>query len=456
MPQQPTHNVRRAGKPTRSKIRGGAKSTPARRLADELVEQVLLRGSPLDEALDALDKRAAFKAISSADRAFARAIAMVTLRRLGDVDAILRRLLKSGRIPKKPPRAATILRTTTAELVFLNGTPHAAVNDAVLRADQSDAETMKGLINAVSRKVATQGKDIFREVASPELNTPKWLWKRWSSNYGEETAKAIARAHLLEPPLDVTVKGDIEVWADRLQADPLFGKTVRKRNGGSVPSLPGFAEGDWWVQDAAATLPVHLMGNVAGKRILDLCAAPGGKTLQLAAAGATVMAVDRSRNRLEKLRENLARARLAAAVVDADITEWQAPDLADAVLLDAPCSATGTIRRHPDLMHLKDEKDISSVTDLQRRLLKAAHRNLKPGGLLVYSTCSLEPEEGERQIGQFMAAHADMTRVPVMANEVFGHDEWISTQGDLRTLPYYFEESGGMDGFFAARLQKAA
>lgn len=455
MSKQPTRNVRRAANRPGSKTRNGAKSTPARRLADELVEQVLLRGTPLDDAQEALLKRSTFKNISGPDRAFARAIATVTLRRYGDIDAILRRLLKSGRVPKKPPRAATILRTTTAELVFLDGTAHAAVNDAVLRAEQSDASTMKGLVNAVARKIATEGKAILHEVTSPALNTPKWLWKRWSSHYGDETAQAIARAHLQEPPLDLTIQGNAEEWADRLDAVLLFGRSVRRKGGGSITSLPGFAEGAWWVQDAAATLPVLLMGDVAGKRVLDLCAAPGGKTLQLAAAGATVMAVDRSPSRLERLKENLARTRLAAAVVDADITEWQAPDLADAILLDAPCSATGTIRRHPDLVHLKQEQDIASVTALQQRLLKAAHRNLKPGGLLVYSTCSLEPEEGERQIAQFLAVNADMARLPISAKEVFGHAEWLNARGELRTLPHYLEESGGMDGFFIARLQKA-
>jgi 16S rRNA (cytosine967-C5)-methyltransferase len=272
--------------------------------------------------------------------------------------------------------------------------------------------------------------------------------------YGAERAEAIATAHLREPPLDLTVKGDLAIWRDRLGATLLPTGSLRLRAEGRIEDLPGFSDGAWWVQDAAAALPVPLLGEVAGKRVIDLGAAPGGKTAQLAAAGADVVAVDRSEPRLQRLRDNLERLDLGAATVVADGVAWRPDEPADAVLLDAPCSATGTIRRHPDVPWLKQPADIAKLTALQDRLLRAALDMVKLGGTIVYCTCSLQPEEGANRIDALLDAGAPADRVPIDPSVVAGEADVVTGVGDLRTLPCHFAELGGMDGFFAARLRR--
>jgi 16S rRNA (cytosine967-C5)-methyltransferase len=268
---------------------------------------------------------------------------------------------------------------------------------------------------------------------------------------------AVAIGH--EPSLDLTVKSDAAQWAARLHGEVLPTGSVRTLLQGSVTMLPGFAEGQWWVQDAAAALPARLFGDIAGKAIVDLCAAPGGKTAQLVAAGATVTAVDRSPNRMARLRDNFARLGLEAQAVVADAIEWEAGQQFDGVLVDAPCASTGTIRRHPDVAWLRQELDIGTLTALQQRLLQKAAALLKPGGMLVYCTCSLEPEEGEQAIAGFLTAEPGMRRVPIGADEVAGLAEILNPAGDLRTLPCHLPHAdprlSGLDGFYAARLVKS-
>ncbi len=281
---------------------------------------------------------------------------------------------------------------------------------------------------------------------------------RWIATYGEATARAIAAANSREPALDLTVKsGDPELWAARLGGRVLPTGTVRVIAHGAITALPGFAEGAWWVQDAAAALPVRLFGDVTGRRVADLCAAPGGKTAQHAAAGARVTAVDRAPARLSRVRENLTRLSLAAELVVADVAEWTAEPF-DAVLLDAPCSSTGTIRRHPDVPWLKSAADIAKLAALQRRLIERAAALTKPGGTLVYCTCSLEPEEGEHIVADLLAHEPSLRHAPIAAAEVFGCGEFITKEGDLRTLPCHFPDAesrlAGLDGFYAARLEK--
>jgi 16S rRNA (cytosine967-C5)-methyltransferase len=282
---------------------------------------------------------------------------------------------------------------------------------------------------------------------------------RWSAHYGEATARKIAEALSHEPSLDLTVKSDAEQWATRLHGEVLPTGTVRTLLQGSVTMLPGFAEGQWWVQDAAAALPVRLFGDVAGKTIADLCAAPGGKTAQLVQAGANVTAIDRSPNRVARLRDNFTRLALEARTVVADATEWQTEDQFDGVLVDAPCASTGTIRRHPDVAWLRQELDIGALMALQKRLLQKAVALLKPGGTLVYCTCSLEPEEGEQAIAALLSAESGMRRASVDASEVAGLAEILIPEGDLRTLPCHLAHAdprlGGLDGFYAARLVKS-
>jgi 16S rRNA (cytosine967-C5)-methyltransferase len=313
--------------------------------------------------------------------------------------------------------------------------------------------------------MAQHGAERLRDLDAA-LDTPSWLLARWTNAYGKDTAHAIAQANANEPSLDLTIKAvassdaqnTAQTWATRLRGRVLPTGTVRTVAHGPVSMLPGFAEGAWWVQDAAAALPVRLLGPVAGLRVADLCAAPGGKTAQLASAGAHVAAVDRSEARLVRLAENLRRLNLTATLVHADATEWQAEPF-DAVLVDAPCSSTGTIRRHPDIPWLKSETDIAALADLQRRLLDHAVELTRPGGVLVFCTCSLEPEEGEQVVASLLERDPGVKRRPIAAEECVGLDGLITPIGDLRTLPCHWPDPepqmAGLDGFYAARLERA-
>jgi 16S rRNA (cytosine967-C5)-methyltransferase len=340
---------------------------------------------------------------------------------------------------------------------------HAAV-DLSVRLVQSDRRAAKyaGLVNAVLRRCAREGQPLIDEVKSQTLDVPPWLLARWIAHYGETNARDIALAISHEPSLDITVKSDPAQWATRLHGETLPTGTVRTLLQGSVTMLPGFAEGQWWVQDAAAALPARLFGDLAGKTIVDLCAAPGGKTAQLALAGARVTAVDRSPNRMARLRENFARLALEAEAVVSDAGEWQGGKDGggfDGILVDAPCTSTGTIRRHPDVAWLRQEVDIAPLVGLQKRLLEKAVTLLKPGGTLIYCTCSLEPEEGEQAISGLLAAESAVRRAPIEADEVSGLSEILTAEGDLRTLPSHLPHPdprlGGLDGFYAARLVKS-
>jgi 16S rRNA (cytosine967-C5)-methyltransferase len=306
----------------------------------------------------------------------------------------------------------------------------------------------------VLRRIAREGKRDLANLDTLALDTPHWLITRWVKHYGEQTARAIATANLHEPALDLTVKSDPEGWAQKLGGRVLPNGSVRLIAHGPVTALPGFNDGAWWVQDAAASLPMRLLGEVEGKAVADLCAAPGGKTAQLANAGAQVTAIDRSAPRLRRLSENFTRLGLQADIVTADAAAWKGGPF-DAILLDAPCMATGTIRRHPDIPWLKGEKDQAKLTTLQGRLLDNAVSLLKPGGVLVYCTCSLEPEEGEDAIAYLLDRNKAVRRQPIAPAEVSGA-EFVTSEGDMRTLPCHWPDTdsrlAGLDGFFAARL----
>jgi 16S rRNA (cytosine967-C5)-methyltransferase len=329
---------------------------------------------------------------------------------------------------------------------------------------QSDRRAAKyaGLVNAVLRRCAREGQPLIDEVKAKTLDIPEWLLTRWIAHYGETAAREIAVALSHEPSLDITVKSDPAQWATRLHGETLPTGTVRTLLQGSVTMLPGFTEGQWWVQDAAAALPAQLFGDVAGLAIADLCAAPGGKTAQLAHAGARVTAVDRSVARMARLRDNLTRLELEAETVVTDAAEWQGAKSGegfDGILVDAPCTSTGTIRRHPDVAWLRQEADIAALAALQKRLLLHAVTLLRPGGTLIYCTCSLEPEEGEQAVEALLASESAMRRAPITAGEVAGLAEIITPDGDLRTLPCHLPHPdprlGGLDGFYAARLVKS-
>ncbi len=423
----------------------------ARRIASDIVEGMLRRKRPLDELfegseLDSLEER---------DRALVRAIVATVARRLGTLRHLLSGMLERG-LPANAPRVESALLIGAAQILFLDVPDHAAVDLSVrLAQDDRYARHYSGLVNAVLRRLARDGKARLAALDPVLLDTPEWLMQRWRAYYGDGTARNIAAANAQEPALDLTVKHDPPQWAARLNGRALPTGSVRTVAHGPITRLEGFDEGEWWVQDAAAALPARLLGDVRGKSVADLCAAPGGKTAQLAAAGARVTAVDRSQPRLTRLRENLTRLGLEAEVIQADATQWQSEPF-DAVLVDAPCLATGTIRRHPDIPWLKGELDLVKLTGLQARLLDRAAALLRPGGTLVYCTCSLEPEEGEQAVAELLARNPDLRRRPVAAEEVGGLAEFLTPEGDLRTLPCHLPDPdprmAGLDGFYAARI----
>jgi 16S rRNA (cytosine967-C5)-methyltransferase len=379
----------------------------------------------------------------------------VVLRRLGTLRHLLGQWLK---LPADAPRVETVLLLGAAQILWLEVPDHAAVDLAVrlVRADRRAAR-YAGLVNAVLRRVAREGAQFLAAVDTVALDTPQWLMARWVKTYGAETARAIAVANGTEPALDLTVRNDAEHWASALGGRVLPTGSVRAIVHGPISQLAGYAEGAWWVQDTAAALPAKLLGDLRGLAVVDLCAAPGGKTAQLALAGARVTAVDRAPERLERLRSNLTRLRLSAETVIADATQWQAGPF-DAVLLDAPCSSTGTIRRHPDIPWLKRPPDIAALAALQHRLVAQAVELTKPGGVLVYCSCSLEPEEGIEIARNLLDRTRGLVRRPISADEIYGRSEWITADGDLRTLPCQLPDPdsrmAGLDGFYAARLQR--
>ena len=417
----------------------------ARQAAQDILGEVLRKRRPLDFALSSCID------LEPRDAGFARTIASETLRRFGQLDAVLRAFVDKMPSPHRSGPTHDIMLAGACELLFLDVAPHAAV-DGANRLAQADHKAVhfKPLINAVLRKISRDGEDVVAQQDAPRLNTPDWLWSRWSDAYGEETTRAIADAHLKQAPLDIVSKDGAVEGATRL-----CGNSWRMEDSPRVDALPGFAEGMFWVQDVAATLPMHLLGDVKRQRALDLCAAPGGKTAQLARAGADVTAVERDPLRLERLKENLARLKLNATLLNEDVRDLHL-EPAPFVLLDAPCSATGTIRRHPELPWIKGASDITLCQAASAELLDCAADLTAPDGLLVFAVCSLEPEEGPEQVADFLDRDTRFQRIALSPDDVFGHGEFISAQGDLRTLPYHLADKGGMDGFYAARLRRVS
>ncbi len=434
--------------PLQSGLMKAAPGHAPRAAALRLLHAVLVRGAPLD---DAIGREIAIRALEPRDRAFAGRLVTTVLKRLGQIDAALAACLKRP-LPRNAETVRNALRLGAAQLLFLEIPGHAAVATSVALIPGRFGR-LKGLVNAVLRRMAREGHSPLVRQDAGQLNTPKWMWSRWSAAFGEDICRRIAEAHLVEPLLDLCVRADTEYWARCLNGKFLPTGAVRLSESSSVTQLDGFAEGAWWVQDAAAQLPARLLGDVKDRAVFDLCAAPGGKAAQLASAGANVVAVDRSEARVARLRENLARLKLEAECVVADVLSWVPARTADAVLLDAPCTATGTIRRHPDIPRIRVPTDIKTLAETQAELLRTAARLVRPGGIFVYCVCSLEPEEGPDQIDRFLDSAAAFSREPVRAEEIFGQSQFVTPEGDLRTLPCHWAEWGGLDGFYAARLR---
>ena len=429
----------------------------ARRAALDLLDKVLIQKQPLDSSLEKTDS---FKALPSRDKAFARMITSTTLRRLGQIDDLIARCEERPGSASRTPQLHNILRLGIAQIIFMNVPDHAAVDTAVRLADAAGMERQKGFVNGMLRNVIRNGAELVKRQDSSRLNTPEWLLKQWISEYGLKTAAEISTANLVEAPLDITIKdqSSMNYWGSTLSASSFPTGSLRKPSGGNVTSLTGFDDGMWWIQDASAAIPAQLFGDVDGKTIVDLCAAPGGKTAQLASRGAHVIAVDRSAQRMKRLAENIHRLRLDDNVETfiADAAEWKPKTPPSMILLDAPCSATGTLRRNPDVAHLKSPRDVDSLRAVQARILAHAFNILEPEGILIYCTCSLQKSEGEDQIQAFIEQTPNAYRLAIDPEEIGGLDELVNEHGDIRILPYMQAASGGMDGFFISRIKKAA
>jgi 16S rRNA (cytosine967-C5)-methyltransferase len=429
----------------------------ARRVALHILQQIFIKRHNLDQAFDESQE---FQSLAVRDRSFIRMMVTTVVRRLGQIDDLIRRSLSRPDQPLNPPILEFVLRLGVAQLVFMHVPDHAAVNTSVQLIESEGHSRMKGFANAILRRIAAEGRDWTTRQDAARLNTPEWLLKIWIADFGLKNAIDIAMANLQEPPLDISIKNPdmLAHWAETLQAQVLPTGTLRLSNGRMIQDLPGYEDGMWWVQDAAAALPARLFGDIAGQTVYDLCAAPGGKTAQLASQGANVVAVDRSAKRLQRLLENMRRLRLDAQVQTdvADAAVWKPREQkqADYILLDAPCSATGTIRRNPDVPWLKTPADMGSLTDLQARLLTNASQMLSPGGMMIYCTCSLQKEEGEYQIDRLLGARRDLQRLPIHSSEVGDIGDIVTPQGDLRVFPSHLGNLGGMDGFFVSRIRK--
>jgi 16S rRNA (cytosine967-C5)-methyltransferase len=418
-----------------------ARQDPARLAALDLLTAALGRKAGLEQALEG----GGAANLTPQDRGFARALAMATLRHLGPIDRAL-----AARLQREPPEAVRmILRLGATQLFWMDTPAYAAVNSTVALAEADRATRgFKPLVNAVLRRLQRDGAP----ADDPAALAPSWLFARWRAAYGETTACEIAAMIAVEPATDVTPRdaADAAALAAALGAEPLPGGSLRRTARGRVEEWPGFAEGRWWVQDAAAAVPARLLDARPGEAVLDLCAAPGGKTLQLAAAGTSVTAVDRSAGRLKRLEEALKRTGLAAEIVVADAETWDDARAFDAVMLDAPCTSSGTFRRNPDVLWTLSPRDIAKLAEVQSRLLDAAAARVKPGGRLVYCVCSLEPEEGEAQTRAFLQRHPEFSTVAAQPGEAGAPEASLTKEGWLRLLPHQLE--GGLDGFFVARL----
>lgn len=406
-----------------------------------------------DDSDAALDGVLSATTMERRDKAFAMALAMGVLRYGKVADVLLASVMQKPIDEKKAGLVADVLRLGVVQLLWLNVPAHAAVHSSVELVKTSKFRGFAKLVNGVLQRINREGELLLNKHSDlPRLATPDWLWCRWLKAYGKERTQHIAAANLQEPALDVTVKEDAAGWAQKLGGEVLPTGSVRLPQGGAITGLEGFESGAWWVQDAAAAIPAKLFGDLRGKRVLDLCAAPGGKTAQLALAGGNVVALDRSGKRLQRVRDNLGRLGLKAELKTADVLEWQPDEAFDAILLDAPCTATGTLRRHPDVAWRKTDADVTELAELQRQMLLRALGWLKPGGVLVYSTCSLEKEEGEDHIEAVTQAGATLDAV--RAEELGGMAELLTAQGAVRCLPTHLADKGGMDGFFAMRFVK--
>ncbi len=423
----------------------------SREIALQIINNVLQGGATLEGAIERYSDK-----FSSDDKRFVRHLTTTTIRRLGQLDRIINHCTKT-KLGNTQMAVRHVLRLGICQLLFTDVPAHAAVNTSVNLVDRrviKKLRYLKNTVNAVLRKVDREGDTLLKKFGNSRLNISKDLLKRWDARYGQTTVKSIIDQILVEAPLDLSLKNESEEqkWLDALDGKSLPTKGIRLQSAGNIRNLPGFEEGAWWVQDLAAQLPAKLLAAGKKDEVLDLCAAPGGKTLQSAAKGADVTAVDVSPRRLERLRENLRRLSLDANIITSDVLEFKPENCWDYILLDAPCSSTGTIRRHPEILWSRRADKLNELVSLQKKMLDHAVELLAPGGTLVYCVCSMEAEEGPDQIKALLERHSTLKRKEIGREELPGLDHTILQTGDVQTLPHHYE--GGMDGFFISRLTK--
>ncbi|MAI89883.1 transcription antitermination factor NusB [Ponticaulis sp.] len=415
-----------------------------------LLTRILDHRQTLDEALG---QEKLYDQLEGSDRGFARAMTSAALRSLGKLELILSKHVTGRGFSQLDPDVKQVLRIGAAQICVLKTPAHAAVSETVEAARGVEgAKRAGGLINAVLRKL---NEDDLETLPGPSTEIwPEGFAVRLEAAVGADAANALAEAQSDTPPLDLTCLSDRKLYADRLGGEEIGPASIRL-DGGMVESLMGYEGGAWWVQDVAATLPVHIMAPKKGERILDMCAAPGGKTLQIAVTGASVTALDRSAKRLRLVKQNLERTNLKAETLAADATKWTAPEPFDGVLLDAPCSALGTLRRHPEGPWIKSEEDLSRFPQIQARLLRAAADMVGPSGRLIYCVCTPMPREGVEIVDEFLEVMPGWKREPVTAEEVAGFEKAVTDKGDVLTLPGSCEFERGCDAFYISRLVRA-
>jgi 16S rRNA (cytosine967-C5)-methyltransferase len=432
----------------------------ARQVALLLLDHILGQKQPLDTAFE---NSGEFRSLPSPDRIFCRTLVATALRRLGQIDDLISKAEASPDQKKtghKTLLLRNIFRLGTAQIMFMDVPAHVAVDTSVRIAELHRMDRQKDSVASLLRILARIGKEWLSRQDEARLNTPEWLLKIWIDDYGLKTAAQIARANMAEAPLDITLRDESErnYWASNLKASEVGKDTLRRMTDGPVHEITGYNEGSWWPQDAAAAIPAALFGNLTGKTVIDLCATLNGKSAQLAARDANVIAINRSAQNLKKLESQLAGLRLAEKMqgIASDAASWQPKEAPQFILVDAPCTGTGTIRRHPDIMHLKSMRDLESAVHMQMHILANAFHILAPGGVLVYCACSLQKVEGEDQINYLLSENASAAKIAITPGEIGGLADCITENGDIRTLPFHLAASGGLDGYFISRITKVA
>lgn len=435
----------------RAKINDGV---AARHVAFALLNHVTIKSRTLDDALDI--EKEAIAELSTRDNAFVRLLVSVVLKRILEIDGVLKKFLPNGSLDLKPIILINVFRLSAAQFMFLNLPPYTVVNTAVDLIELEGIYHHKNEVGEILRHITQESIPIVSESEAGRLNTPDWMWSEWRRDYGNDIATQIAIANFSDAALDISVKDSIEKWQKSLGAFVLPTGTLRKKSDNFIPGLENISSStEWWVQSAVAALPVRFFGEVRGKTIVDLCSAPGGKTVQLAMMGADVIAVERSAKNMARLKKNVDRLGLDnVKIIVADGCVWNPKERVDGVLLDAPCTETGIIRYRPDILTLSSYEEQERQVGLQRNLIKNAAKMLKREGVLVYCNSSIQKAEGERQLDWVLEHNLPLKIFPIRVDEVKGVENMITSRGEFRSLPFQWEDIGGIDGYYIARFIK--